>query len=91
MVNKLHYLTILSEFGSHWVYHSLGHKELPVVQWLLTREMDTVTRFQIPDDADYISQNTDTLGKGMNLLILPPSIGEYHDRLGSPALVRRPV
>ena len=30
--------------------------------------MDTVTRVQILDEADCISYNTNTLGKGMNLL-----------------------
>ena len=36
--------------------------------------MDTVTRVQILDDADYILHNT--LGKVMNPIILPPVIGK---------------
>ena len=32
--------------------------------------MDMATRVQILDEADYISQNTNTLGKGMNPTIL---------------------
>ena len=40
------------------------------------REMDTATRVQILDEADYISHSTNTLGKGMNPIILPPAIGK---------------
>ena len=35
--------------------------------------MDTLTRVQILDEIDCISHSTNTLGKGMNLIILPPS------------------
>ena len=38
--------------------------------------MDTVTQVQILDEADCISYNTDTLGKGMNPIILPPARGK---------------
>ena len=33
--------------------------------------MDTATRVQILDDTDCISHSTNTLGKGMNPMILP--------------------
>ena len=33
--------------------------------------MDTAMRVQILDETDYISHNTNTLGKGMNPIILP--------------------
>ena len=38
--------------------------------------MDTVTQVQILDEADYISHSTNTLGKGMNPIILPPGMGQ---------------
>ena len=34
--------------------------------------MDTVTRVQILDKTDCISHSTNTLGKGINPIILPP-------------------
>ena len=53
--------------------------------------IDTATRVQIVDEADCISHSINALGKGMNLLILPPAMGKYKDRLGSSALVRQLV
>ena len=38
--------------------------------------MDTATRVQIPDETDCISHSTNTLGKGMNPIILPTVIGK---------------
>ena len=46
-----------------------------------------VSDVQILDETDCISHSTNTLGKGMNQIILPPAIG----RLGSTALVRQLV
>ena len=37
--------------------------------------MDTATRVQIQDKTDYISHSTNTLGKGMDPIILPPAMG----------------
>ena len=37
--------------------------------------MDTVTRVQNLDEADCILQSTNTLGKGMNPIILPQAMG----------------
>ena len=37
--------------------------------------MNTVTRVQILDETDFISRSTNTLGKGLNPIILPPAIG----------------
>ena len=38
--------------------------------------MDTVTRVQFLDVTDCISHSTNTLGKGMNPIILPPAMGK---------------
>ena len=38
--------------------------------------MDTATRVQILDETDYISRSTNTLAKGMNLIIIPPAKGK---------------
>ena len=48
-----------------------------VVLWLSSWEMDTVTRVQILDETDCISHCSNTLGKGMNPVNLPPSMGKY--------------
>ena len=50
--------------------------EVPEVYWLSSKEMDTTTRVQILDEADCISHNTNTLGKGMNPIILPPAMSK---------------
>ena len=39
--------------------------------------MDTATRVQILDETDRISRSTNTLGKAMNPIILPPAMGKY--------------
>ena len=49
---------------------------LSLCPWLLSQEMDTATRVQILDEADCISHSTNTLGKGMNAVILPPAMGK---------------
>ena len=38
--------------------------------------MDTTTRVQILDETDCISHSTNTLGKGMNPIILPPAMSK---------------
>ena len=38
--------------------------------------MDMVTRVQILDETDCISQSTNTIGKGTNPIILPPAMGK---------------
>ena len=48
--------------------------------------MDTSTRVQILDETDCISDSTNTFGKGMNPIILPPAMS---DRLSSSALMRQ--
>ena len=40
------------------------------------REINTATRVQILDETDSISHSTNTLGKGMNPIILPPAMGK---------------
>ena len=49
---------------------------MTIIKWLSSWEMDTVTRVQILDEIDYISHSTNTLGKGMNPIILPPAMGK---------------
>ena len=46
--------------------------------WSLTMRcnLDTATRVQILDETDCISHSTNTLGKGMNPIILPPAMGK---------------
>ena len=39
-------------------------------------EMDTATQIQILDETNCISHSTNTLGKGMNPIILPPAMGK---------------
>ena len=48
----------------------------PVMSWLSSKEMDTTTRVQILDETDCISHSTNTLGKDINPIILPPAIGK---------------
>ena len=50
--------------------------EIPVVEWLFSREIDTATRVQILDEVNNISHSTNTLGKGMNAIILLPAMGK---------------
>ena len=38
--------------------------------------MDMAMRVQILDETDSISHSTNTLGKGMNPIILPPAMGK---------------
>ena len=38
--------------------------------------MDMATRVQILDETDSISHSTNTLGKGMNPITLPPAMGK---------------
>ena len=57
-------------------HKSGGQMEVPVVYWLSSQDIDTATRVQILDLTDCISHSTNTLGKGMNPIILPPAMGE---------------
>ena len=50
--------------------------EVPVVSWLSSQDMDTAIRVQTLDQTDCISHSTNTLGKGMNPIILPPAMGK---------------
>ena len=42
----------------------------------LRRGMDMATRVQILDETDCISHSTNTFGKGINPIILPPCMGK---------------
>ena len=53
--------------------------------------MDMATQVQILDEVDCILYSTNTHGKGMNPIILLPTIGKEKSRLGSLALIRQPV
>ena len=43
---------------------------------VIVLEMDMMTWVQILDETDCISHSTNTLGKGMNPIILPPAMGK---------------
>ena len=43
---------------------------------MMIMKMDTATRVQILDETDCISHSTNTLGKGMNPIILLPAMGK---------------
>ena len=53
-----------------------------VVLWLSSKEMDKVTRVQIPDEVDCILHSSHKLGKGMNPIILPSAMGEIVGETG---------
>ena len=46
------------------------------MKWLASQEMETATRVQILDKTDCISRSTNTLGKGINPIILTPAMGK---------------
>ena len=46
------------------------------IVFCIVYEMDTATRVQILDKANCISHSSNTLGKGMNPIILPPAMGK---------------
>ena len=53
----------------------LGWKEIHKGCWDGRKSTNDIgTRVQILDEPDYISHSTNTLGKGMNPIILPPAI-----------------
>ena len=43
---------------------------------VIIMEMDTATRVLLLDETDSISHSTNTLGKGMNPILLPPAMGK---------------
>ena len=45
------------------------------LRYTIVNEMDTAARVQILDVTDSISNSTNTLGKGMDPIILPPAMG----------------
>ena len=81
--NNNHYTTGTS---SNMVYTCFGYpgpfqetdktQEVPMVQRLSSLEMDTAPRVQTLDETDCISLSTNTLGKGINPIILPPAMGK---------------
>ena len=64
------------KFKNKDVKSTQNNLEVPVVYWLSSQEMDTAIRVQILDETDCISHSTNTLGKGMNPIILPPAMGK---------------
>ena len=42
----------------------------------MVSKMDTAARVQILDETDCISHSTNTAGKSMNPIILPPAMGK---------------
>ena len=53
-----------------------GLRRCPWCSRYRRREMNTATRVQILDETDCISHSTNTLGEGMNPIILPPAMGK---------------
>ena len=51
-------------------------KDVLVVYWLLSLEMNMPTRVLFSDEAVCISHSAYTLGKGINPTILPPAMGK---------------
>ena len=59
-------------------------------QWCKSyRRRNWTWRHEFKSWTDCISHSTNTLGKGMNPIILPPAMGKWSDRLGSSPLVRQ--
>ena len=54
-------------------------------------ERHSATQVQILDWVDCILLSTNTLGKGMNPIILPLAVGKLEGRLGSLVLARQQV
>ncbi len=46
---------------------------------VIVAELDTATRVQFLDETDCISHGTNTLGKGMNPISLPPWVNSRKD------------
>ena len=46
------------------------------VMVIVVGKRNTTIRVQILDETDCISRSTNTLGKGMNPIILPPAMGK---------------
>ena len=53
------------------------HVKLGGARGVMVIIIGMVTRVQILDETDFISHNTNTLGKGMNPIILPPAMGKW--------------
>ena len=58
-----------------------------IVQWILLWEMDTTNRVQNLDEAFCFSHWSNTLGKGKNATILPPTMDKEEGRLSYLSLV----
>ncbi len=43
---------------------------------IIEQVLNTATRVKILDETEFISHSTNTLGKGMNPIILPPAMGK---------------
>ena len=53
--------------------------------------MNTVSRFLIEDEAVYISDRLNTLGKYMKKTILPPAMDKYLGRLGALTTIQEKI
>ena len=60
----------------HYTIFNVIYIYIYIYIYISSKEMDTATRFQILDETDCISHSTNTLGKGMNPIILPPAMGK---------------
>ena len=62
---------------THTKYSVWPFSEILVKQWLPYLDMNVEIQDQLLDEAVCISQRTDTNGKGMNPVVLSPSMRKY--------------
>ena len=68
----IHYATVHHRFGREYILFFGGARGVMVI----VVEMDSVIRVKILDETTCISHSTNSLGKGMNPIILPPAMGK---------------
>ena len=73
-----------AQLHSHTCRHTCIHTLLKVHRsnGYFHQEMDSVTQFQILDEAVCILNRVNSLGKGMNPPILPPAVGKIVGQTG---------
>ena len=94
---KLFMVLLRAILNKSWQQHPTrrqlyGHLP-PVTRGVMVKAMNCgiVVREFVLQSRYYVHFRANTLGKGMNPLILPPAMGKQQDGLGSSALVRQLV
>ena len=68
------------DFGLHWLYPLQRGKtpscKIGFLLDMILNCMDAATQVQNLDETDCISHSTNTLGKGINPIILPPAMSK---------------